>query len=307
MKVIHSLSELESVQRFGVTIGNFDGVHLGHQELLKEILKQTQAKGEELVMMTFVPHPLAVLSPDTLQLINSYEERRELLERAGVKYLCEVKFTRDLSLLGPDGFMDKHLLANKGLTSLYLGYDFAFGANKQGDFTFVQEYCKGKSIDVVHFAELKKSESKVSSTNIRNLVSNGEVKEASRLLGREYFLRGRVTKGAGRGVQIGFPTANLEQLTERVMPKRGVYITKTTLRGQSFMSVTNVGVNPTFNTHESVRVETYILDFKGDIYGEEIQVNFFERLRDEMKFDSVEQLKLQIALDVKKSFEYFGL
>lgn len=307
MKVIQKLNQISEEEKIGLTIGNFDGVHLGHQELLKTIKKACREKDLKLVVMTFVPHPLAVLSPNSLQLINSYEERRALLCELDVDYLFEVEFTRDLSLVSPEEFLDCYLLAHPGATALYLGYDFAFGANKKGDYRFAQQYCRGRGVHVENCAELKVVDQKVSSSKVREALNAGDVRKAKLLLGREFFVRARVTKGAGRGAQIGFPTANLESLKDRVTLNKGVYVTQTKLRGDTYSSVTNVGVNPTFNSSkEIVRIETYILDFTGDIYGEEIEVSFHQRLRDEKKFSSVEELKLQIALDVKSSYQYFA-
>lgn len=307
MKVIQKLSDIPRTQQIGLTVGNFDGVHQGHQELLRTIKESCLKKNLKLVVMTFVPHPLAVLSPNSVQLINSYEERRSLLAQLDVDYLFEVEFTRDLSLATPEDFMNHYLLAHPGTTALYLGYDFAFGADKKGDYQFAQKYCKGSGVVVENCTELKVVDQTVSSTEVRHALNDGDVERARLLLGREFFVRARVTKGAGRGVQIGFPTANLESLKDRVLIKKGVYVTQTRLRGETYRSVTNVGVNPTFNSSkETVRIETHILDFSGDIYGEEIEVSFYQRLRDEKKFTSVEELKLQIALDVKSSYRYFS-
>lgn len=307
MKVIQKLNDIPKEERIGLTVGNFDGVHLGHQELLKTIKESCEKKGLKLVVMTFVPHPLAVLQPNSLQLINSYEERRALLSDLAVDYLYEVEFTRDLSLLSPESFLDNYLLAHPGTTALYLGYDFAFGANKEGDYDFARKYCEGRNVVVENCAELKVIDQKVSSTEVRQALNGGDVEKAKVLLGREFFVRARVTKGAGRGAQIGFPTANLEKMRDRVILQKGVYVTQARVRGETFSSVTNVGVNPTFNSDkEVVSIETYILDFNGDIYGEEIDVLFHARLRDEKKFSSVEELKLQIALDVKSSYQYFS-
>lgn len=306
MKVIQSLNQIPGGEKVGLTVGNFDGVHLGHQDLLRRIKHSCLKQEAKLVVMTFVPHPLAVLSPNSLELINSYEERRYLLENLGIDYLYEVEFTRDLSLLSPEEFMQSYLLAHQGLSTLYLGYDFAFGANKKGDYQFASDFCRDLNVNVENCSELKVVDQKVSSSVVREALRQGDVKKAKELLGRPFFFRARVEKGAGRGAQIGFPTANLQALNHRVKLKKGVYVTQTRLRGETYFSVTNVGVNPTFHSNEgTIRIETFILDFSSDIYGEEIEVIFHARLRDEKKFSSVEELKLQIALDVKSSYQFF--
>lgn len=306
MKIIKNIRDIEGTEKLGVTIGNFDGVHLGHQQMIREIKSQCDQLGLNLVALTFVPHPSAILCPKNLKLINTYKERRELMRPLGVNYLQEIDFTRDLSLFSPPSFIEDFLLCHPGVQAIFLGYDFAFGANKEGDYELVKEYVKERNVKVFNLAELKASGEKVSSSHVRESLAHGDVFSAMKLLGRPFFLEGKVIRGEGRGVQIGFPTANLEHLTGRVDILPGVYITRTKVRGQLYGSVTNVGVNPTFNTDQNqIRIETFILDFDSDIYGEDIQINFYERIRKEKKFKSVQELKLQIALDVKTAYEFF--
>lgn len=304
MKVIKTLKEIEATP-FAATIGNFDGVHLGHKEILAGIKEQCEAEGLSFVVITFVPHPTCILRPQDHFLINSYKERRGMLEKLGVNFLYEINFTRDFSTQQPEDFLATYLFSNPNLKKLFMGYDFAFGANKSGDFALVKDYSKKQNVDVYRLDEYQKGEHKVSSTMVRGFVRAGDVEKAQQLLGRNFTLSGRVTKGAGRGRQLSFPTANLEYLIERLVPKSGVYVTEVRLRTGTFGSVTNIGYNPTFNNDQLTRVETHILDFNNDIYGEEIEIIFHQRLRDERKFPSVEALINQIGDDVRSAREFF--
>lgn len=291
---------------FGLTIGNFDGVHQGHQDLLYRVREATSKAGQKMIVMTFVPHPIKIIKGATSFLLNTYMERRCLLEKYGVDYLVEVHFSRDLSTLSPEKFLDDYILSIKDLKSLYLGYDFAFGSNKAGDHEFVTDYCKGEC-EVEIQPEFKLNNENVSSSKIRKVLLEGDVLKANDILGREHFISGRVVKGAGRGRQIGVPTANIEFDSDLLVPKRGVYITRTRYKDQVYFSVTNIGKNPTFKTDESVSVETHLLDFDNDIYGDEISVQFVDRIRDEKKFDSVNELIEQIKNDVESSRKHFKL
>lgn len=304
MKVIKNLKEIKESQ-FAATIGNFDGVHLGHQEILKAIREQCVRDDLSLVVITFVPHPSCILRPQDHFLINSYKERREMIESMGVDYIYEINFTRDFSTQKPEDFLDNCLFSGEGLRKIYLGYDFAFGANKSGDFELVKKYSQGRNAQVYKLEEYQKGELKVSSSMVRELIRKGDVEAARLLLGRSFSLSGRVTKGEGRGRKLSFPTANLEYMTERIIPKSGVYVTEAKLKSGTYKAVTNIGHNPTFNNDDLTRVETHILNFDLDIYGEEVEIVFHQRIRDEKKFASVQDLVEQIARDVRSSEEFF--
>jgi riboflavin kinase/FMN adenylyltransferase len=291
---------------FGLTIGNFDGVHQGHQDLLNRVRKATSKALQKMIVMTFVPHPIKIIRGASSFLLNTYIERRSLLERYGADYLVEIHFSRDFSTQSPENFLNEYILSIKDLQTLYLGYDFAFGSNKAGDHEFVTNYCKGKC-EVEIQPEFKLDNENVSSSTIRKLLLDGDVLKANNILGREHFISGRVVKGAGRGRQIGVPTANIEFDSDLLVPKRGVYITRTQYKDQLYFSVTNIGKNPTFKSDESVSVETHLLDFDNDIYGDEISVQFIERIRDEKKFESVNELIAQIKDDVETSRKHFEI
>lgn len=300
MKTFENISELPENKEFGVIIGNFDGVHRGHQKLLSEVKKQCADINREMVVVTFQPHPLVILRNQERFLLNSYEEKRELFSLNGVKWLVEIPFTRDLSMTSPSDFLDNYILCHKGIKNLFLGHDFAFGANKKGDHNFVIEHCKGKEVEVDVQEKYTCEKDVYSSSNIRKFLLEGSPELAADMLGRNFFLKGRVIKGVGRGKQIGFPTANIDVDKKRLIPEYGVYATICSFRGCHYKSITNIGKNPTFDDVNGIHIETNIFDFEGDIYGEEIQVSFLRKLRGEKKFSSVNELIEQIKLDVEQ-------
>lgn len=309
MKVIHRLEEIEKIQNqfpaIGLTIGNFDGVHLGHQQLLQHLKQKCVDKSLLFVVITFVPHPQKILHAERERfLISSYRQRREYLEQSGVDYLIELDFTRDFSTLSGEEFLDQYVLTYPSIESIYLGYDFAFGAHKQGSFDLVKNHCKLKNIDVEVQPKFDLKGSVISSSRIRTSIENGQVDEASELLGRSLCLDGVVVKGEGRGRKIGFPTANIQISPDSIVPKLGVYVTRTTYKGMTFKSITNIGKNPTFKDSDQVTIETNIFNFNSDIYGESIQIEFISRVRDERRFPTVTDLVDQIKKDVEFAKNY---
>lgn len=308
MIIVKELSELKSLyneNKIHVTIGNFDGVHSGHREFLSHIKKDCIQDHAKFVIVTFVPHPLKILKAHSGFLINTYEERRELLAECGADYLLEIDFTRDFSTLSPEKFLENFIFSFDGISKVYLGHDFAFGANKSGDFHVAKSVCDSRKTSLVLQQEFKVKSAAVSSTEVRNAISTGDIPKANELLGRNYFLSGRVIKGEGRGKKIGFPTANLGYDKELIIPAKGVYVTQVKIKDMTYNSVSNIGVNPTFNTGYEVHVESHLLDFTQDIYGEEIRVIFIKKLRDEKKFPSVNDLVAQIEADAQEARNYF--
>lgn len=304
MKVLHSLNDIEkelgNSPDIGLTIGNFDGVHVGHQELLHKIKAECVKKNQKFVVVTFVPHPQKIIQPDKVRfLINSYQQRRVLLENMGVDVLVELKFTRDFSTLDPAAFLNKYLLTYSKLKTFYLGYDFAFGANKVGDHDIVESICKPRGIEVEIQPKFELGQRVVSSSLIRELLSMGKILEVSEILKRPYHLEGVVVKGQGRGKKIGFPTANIQVGEDLIIPAKGVYITRTVYKGMNYQSITNIGNNPTFNDGSELHVETNLFDFDLDIYGEKLDIEFLHKVRDERKFGTVNELIAQIKSDVE--------
>lgn len=308
MILVKNLKEIKDVyneDKVYVTIGNFDGVHLGHQDFLAHIKQECIRDHAKFIVVTFIPHPHQILKGQTNFLINTYEERRELLKDCGVDYLLEIDFTRDFSTLSPEDFLENFIFTFKDISKIFLGHDFAFGANKSGDFNVAKNFCSNRNTQLVLQKEFTINNQHVSSTLVRKAIDVGDMQKAKELLGRDYFISGRVIKGEGRGKKIGFPTANLGYSKELIIPSKGVYITQVKIKDLVYNSVTNIGNNPTFNTGYDVHIESHLLDFTHDIYGEEIRVSFVKKLRDEKKFPSVNDLVGQIADDVKKTIEYF--
>lgn len=305
LKKLDDLKSLYSEEKIEVTIGNFDGVHLGHREFLSRIHQDCKQNKAKFVVITFVPHPVQILKAQTGFLINTFVERRELLAQCGVDYLLEIDFTRDFSTLLPEDFLEKFVFSFSGIEKIYLGHDFVFGANKSGNYKLAKNLCEEKKVSLILQDEFRLDNHAISSSVVRSSISTGEMGKVNSMLGRPYFLSGRVIKGQGRGKQIGFPTANMDFDKELMIPAKGVYITQTTIHEMTYNSVTNIGINPTFNMGQIVHIETHLLDFNRDIYGEEMRVSFLKKLRDEKKFSSVNDLISQINSDVESVKKYF--
>lgn len=311
MKILNNLLEINQDHKnppdIGLTIGNFDGFHIGHQQLLSKIYNECKAKNQLFVVVTFIPHPQKILQPEKERfLINSYEQRRKLLKNSGVDYLIELKFTRDFSTLSPERFMKEYLFCYPALKNFYLGYDFAFGANKQGDFDLVQSICSPLGIKVEIQPKFEHHAKIVSSTCIREKIIAGNVQDVDEILARPFHLEGVVIKGEGRGKKIGFPTANIQVSPDLIVPGNGVYITKTIHNGMTYQSATNIGNNPTFKSTKQLHIETNLFDFDSDIYGEMLEIQFLLKIRDERKFETVNDLIAQIKSDVEAAKKHLG-
>lgn len=301
MKIISNLREIAldgDQSNVFLTIGNFDGVHRGHAEFIQSIVLQARQSLAKLVVITFVPHPASILRPNQFSLLSTYAQRRVLLENLGVDYLCELEFTRDLSTLGPEQFFDQYIFSSTKIKGIFLGHDFAFGANKSGDHSFVQQYCQGRDLELKVMDKFLVEGERVSSSLIRQALMQGDVAKASRYLGRPYQLEGTVIRGKGRGRELGHSTANMFYPAESILPLWGVYVTRTLYRGITYRSITNIGKNPTFNDLDAPSVETHLLEFNREIYGEKITVSFVERIRSEKRFNGRQELIAQIKADI---------
>lgn len=311
MKILHNLLDIpkdkDGWPAIGLTIGNFDGVHIGHREFLKKIKTECQAKNLLFVVVTFVPHPQKILQPEKERfLINSYDQRRVLLKRLGVDVLVEMNFTRDFSTLKAEEFVSQYLLTYPNLKDFYLGYDFAFGANKEGGHDLVNAICQPKGVDVEIQPKFEFQGKIVSSSMIREKLHSGKIDEVESILQRPFHLEGVVVKGEGRGKKIGFPTANIQVSPDLIVPQKGVYVTRTIYKGMTYQSVTNIGNNPTFKDGNQLHIETNLFDFNMDIYGEVLDIQFLHKLRDERKFPTVNDLIVQIKLDVEAAKKFLG-
>jgi riboflavin kinase / FMN adenylyltransferase len=286
-----------------VTIGNFDGVHLGHQLLFAEVVQKAYRHHGTSVAITFDPHPLQVLRPEGIKLISTCAQKIELISHAGIDVLVIVPFTLQFATTSAVHFVDEILLKRIGVKELVVGYDYAFGKGRTGDIPFLQKQGQEKGFPVTVVDAHYENGMVVSSTKVRELIAEGRMADARRLLGRFYQIRGEVQIGKQRGgKEIGFPTANLHLDVEDLIPKIGVYVSQVICDGKCYGGVLNIGYNPTFG-EEKLVAETHIFDFNQDIYGKPIKVNLLQFLREEQKFSGVQELAAQIGRDVVKARE----
>jgi riboflavin kinase / FMN adenylyltransferase len=290
-----------------VALGNFDGVHLGHQEVLRRAAEEGRSRGMKVVAATFQPHPRAVLGAgDPPRLLTPRDLRREVLRRYGAEAVVEIAFDRELSRKSPEQFVRDVLVGDIGAGVVVVGENFRFGHRAAGDFGDLHRLMREVGGEAVAVKVRAIGEGAgISSTRIRALIAEGRVEEAAGLLGRAYVLRGEVVVGDKRGRTIGFPTANVLPVAQAVVPAYGVYAGFVLVGDQRFAACTNVGVAPTFARAES-RVEAYLLDFDGDLYGRVVDVGFTHRIRGEKKFSGIDELKAQIQRDVEAARSLAG-
>jgi len=284
-----------------VTLGNFDGIHLGHQKIFERVKTEAFRMGGESVVITFEPHPLKVLSPQSCPpFLTPFRKKILLIEQLGMDVVLCIEFTKTFSEISPSDFVKNILVDGVGAHKVIVGYNFHFGKSKEGNPQALKQLGRLFNLQVEIIDSLIIEGTTVSSSKIRELIKNGQVEKASKLLGRHYSILGKVIEGAKRGRLLGFPTANLD-ISEELYPLPGVYAVEVLRNGRYFKGVADVGRNPTFQTSEEGKISTevYILDFNEDIYGEEIQIDFVRRIRDEARFDSIEQLITQIQKDVE--------
>ncbi|NIA05600.1 MAG: bifunctional riboflavin kinase/FAD synthetase [Proteobacteria bacterium] len=282
-----------------VTIGNFDGVHLGHQLLFREVVRLAHLHHGTSVAVTFDPHPLKVLRPGGIRLISTTSQKIELIEAAGIDVLVVIPFNLDFAATTAEQFVDDILVGTIGVRELVVGYDYAFGRGRRGNIDFLKERGRESGFPVTVIDALYEGGMLVSSTKIRELVAEGRMRDVRRLLGRYYQIRGEVQRGRQRGGRVvGFPTANLKISAEDLCPKRGVYVTQVIYDGKCYGGVSNIGYNPTFGGDRLV-AETHIFDFDDDIYGRPIKINLLRHLRGEKKFSGPDELAAQIRRDIE--------
>ena len=281
-----------------VAIGNFDGVHLGHRDIIDFINNIAHQKSAKSCILTFDPHPQKVLAGKEVSLIIPVDEKLKLLERAGVDCAVSLRFTRELSQLSAEQFVQDVLIKTLRIKDIVVGPDFMFGKNRSGNAEVLKEMGENYGFDT-HVIDPKKSGDQIiSSSVIRTAIVEGDIQRSNSFLGYNYFLKGKIVEGEKRGREIGFPTTNLDTNWE-LLPKPGVYVTISVLGGSRYKSITNIGFRPTFGENKLL-IETHLFDFSDTVYGEELKVEFFQRLRDERKFESVDDLIAQIKLDVEE-------
>jgi len=303
MQVIHGLSGCpESPTSSAVAIGNFDGIHKGHQALLGETVNGARVKRLRPTVLTFYPHPVEVLNPNKkLEQLTTTSEKLSLFEELGIDFVCVAQFDEALKDLSPEDFFQSYLVRGLKAKSIYVGYNFRFGKNRSGDIQLLRKLCDQENISLTVLTAVEVVE-KVSSSLIRDKISKGEMESVTQMLGRPYRISGTVKPGDGRGKQLGFPTANLHCAAEKILPKNGVYISKVGWQRQVFRAITNVGIRPTFHSENSPKlVEVHILDLNAKLYDESLDLDFLKFVRDEKKFNSLADLKTQIEKDILAS------
>jgi riboflavin kinase/FMN adenylyltransferase len=283
----------------------FDGLHLGHQLIMRTVVERARETGAIPTVITFDPHPRAVLHPESAPpLLQTLDQKVEGFGVLGIEQTIVIRFDEKFSQIRAEDFLCDVVKDRLHAKEVYLGRGFAFGHDREGNIELLRRISQELGFFADEVPEVQFRNQRVSSSQVRRLLSAGKVNLARRLLGRPYGVEGRVERGAERGAGLGFPTANLHP-RNRVIPRNGVYVTGTLIEGEWRRSVTNVGVRPTFEADAEPSVETFVLNWAGDLYGDVVRVRFLHRLRDELKFDSIDSLKAQIERDVKRAESYF--
>ncbi|HCS20002.1 MAG TPA: riboflavin biosynthesis protein RibF [Bacteroidetes bacterium] len=299
MKVYHSLEEFLPLKHAVVTQGTFDGVHLGHQKILTQLKAIAELEGGETVLLTFFPHPRMVLQPDdnSLKLLETIDEKISHLEAIGIDHLLILPFTKEFSRLSAEEFVRDILIAGIGTKVLVVGYDHRFGKNREGSFQELQELATVYDFRVEEITAEDINAVTISSTKIRHALLAGDLSMANLYLGYPYRVQGTVVHGHKRGKGLGFPTANIQLgAAYKLIPGDGVYAVVVIIRGKKFKGMANIGSQPTFSERDHA-FEVHIFDFTQEIYSEAIEVIFHQRLRDELRFDSVDALRSQLEKD----------
>ncbi len=303
METIQGISSFTNTSfQTAVTIGTFDGVHLGHSKILERLINNAKKTGLKSTVLTFFPHPRMVLQKDTnIKLLNTLEEKKQILQALGLDYLIVHPFTKAFSRLSATDFVRDILVNNLKTKKIIIGYDHRFGRNRNANIQDLITFGAALDFEVEEIPAQEIDDIAVSSTKIRNALLEGDITVANSYLSYNYMLTGSIKKGKGLGKEFGFPTANLHiEETYKLIPKNGVYVVKSILDGKEYFGMMNIGYNPTVaGTEKSIEVNFF--DFEGDLYDQKVQVGIIHRIRDEHKFDSVQALKEQLKEDKKTS------
>ncbi len=309
MKIIEDIEEFcHKLSRPVVTVGTFDGVHRGHMSVLSTVQTRAQELKRESIALSFEPHPQTVLNPKTASpILTTKEEKLEIIEKIGIHTFVILSFTRDFSLLSPKDFVERILLSRLGVGRFIIGHDHGFGRGRSGDIDMLEQLGQELGFEVEVVPPQIVDGDRISSTRIRKLISSGNMRLAANFLGRNYSFSGEVVKGESRGKQLGFPTANIRIGDPwKLIPPDGVYAVWTEVSGRRYKGVMNVGYRPSFGGKEHV-VEVHIIGFESDLYGRTLKVEVLEKIRDEMKFGSADQLAKQIEKDKEKGEEILNV
>lgn len=298
------LRDVKRSTRSVVTVGTFDGVHAGHRAIMDTVAAKAKEQGARSVIITFDPHPREIISPGKsgIKLLTTLQERAEILEELGIDLLVVIPFDRDFSLLSSEEFIRDIIYKKIGVSEFVIGYDHHFGRNREGTIETIEKLGKELGFKAYVVSKREVGAKTVSSTAIRKAISEeGNVRQAAEFLQRPYRLNGTVIHGDKRGKKLGFPTANIKpEQSNKIIPKEGVYAVRVRFNNEWFNGMMNIGHRPTFEG-KTQTLEVHLFDFDEDIYGEEVQVRFLNRIRDEKKFDGIDNLKAQLAEDEQKA------
>jgi riboflavin kinase/FMN adenylyltransferase len=308
LKIYHHFSEFKKLNNAVVTIGTFDGVHYGHQKIIRRLCELAKSSGGESVILTFFPHPRLIIDPENqdLKMINTIDEKAKILEDLGVDHLIITPFTRDFSNLSPSEYIKDILVDSIGIKQLIVGYDHRFGKDRKGGMKELEEFSKIFAFKIEEIAEQDINDVAVSSTKIRSALLNGEVALAATYLGYHFSLHGQVVKGDKIGRTIGYPTANIFiEESYKLIPSDGIYAVTVEMNKDIFKGMAYIGQRPTINGMTR-NIEVNIFDFNREIYGQDITMNFLEFLRHDVKFTGLEALKEQLHRDKEATIAYFN-
>lgn len=306
METFSSIYSFHARQKTIVTLGTFDGVHLGHQMIIRKLVSASELMGGESLVLTFFPHPRMVLKQDdTIKLLNTMSEKIELLERYGLDNLVVHKFDTDFSQLSAEDFVDQILVKQFNVGKIIIGHDHRFGKNRTADIHDLRNFGLKYHFEVEEISAQEIDHVSISSTKIRKALEIGDIAMANEYLGYDYFFSGMVVSGKKLGRTIGYPTANIA-VTEsyKLIPKSGIYIVTSEINGKTIPGMMSIGINPTFENHPYT-IEVNFLDWDGDLYGENLKISVHERIRDEMRFDQLDLLIEKIREDEQITRKYF--
>ena len=299
MQILSNLFEIKLSKATIATIGTFDGIHIGHQKILNSLARFARENSLKSVVITFDPHPRKVINKkNSIELINTIEEKKEKLKTLGIDYLIVQKFDEKFSETEANKFVEI-LKNNINIEKLIVGYDHRFGKNRNADINDLKKYGKELNFEVIEIDALEIEEVNISSTKIRSAIKDGNIRQANSYLGYNFFLGGEVVKGHSRGKELGFPTANLKIDEDKIIPKNGVYLVKSKIDHQDIYGMMNIGYNPTFN-NKSKKIETHFFNLNKNLYGKIIKIELLEYIREEKRFETVDDLINRLKLDREK-------
>lgn len=305
MEYIYGTASIEQEEASAVVLGNFDGVHKGHQRLLQIVKEEAEKRQLKTVVFSFYPHPSWVIGHNPKPLIMSRRDKKQVIRQIGIETLIEYPFTKAFANISPDVFFEEILIKKLKAKVLVVGMNYYFGKDKTGNPDYLRALGEKHGVEVFVVDAVSEGSEMISSTKIRKLIIEGRIEEANKMLGHPYTIIGNVIKGKQLGRKLGFPTINILADLDRVYPPNGVYVTEVTVYNKTFMGMTNIGYNPTVNGKEKM-IETHLFDFCDDIYGEVVEIRFYHGIRSEQKFESIDHLSMQLEKDKENVKSFFN-